>query len=418
MLTELRGHGYMMRYLELFGKMPFVWRVSLPVLLIAINLLFAWGVAGYGMKVYKRTGSPEESLNHLNILFRCFRIIILLLTMLPAGLFIFLPIHLTEKAGGDFGEYALIAGLLLLTVGVLMGQRCIVHRTIKAIRGTGDSLIKYFGMRLRYYAITLGPLAVIGLVLGLGPREMRAIFWSRTIYPVSLLAAYIIFLYCLTPLTVGFVLKTIPLQDRALLERLHDLTLRAGVKPGKIRVWPTVDSKIAKTVVTGLFHGHLLLTDYMMNSMTPEEIEALVAHELGHLKKRHLWERALFATLWAPLFLVFDGLAARAHLAPLSWPYLLIALILFLLYFRVSIRAISRHQERQADRFVLEIGIESVTLVSALYKMARLNHIKLHQGMVAEQFQTHPSMARRIKWLMLAGDVSDENVGSARVGIL
>ena len=51
---------------------------------------------------------------------------------------------------------------------------------------------------------------------------------------------------------------------------------------------------------------------------------------------------------------------------------------------------------RKADRFALKIGIKPEVMITALLKVARLNHMALKQKKLDEKFQLHPSMARRI----------------------
>lgn len=406
----------MMKFMEFLWSFPTMWRIIISLLLISVNLLLVWGVSWYGMSVYKKTGSPEEALNRMGRLYRYFLSIVLLMTMIPAILLLYVSIDLDglHSGLGELFLYALFIALILLTLLIKLGQRFIIHRAVKSIRGTSDKFRKSLGTMVRSFLVFFGPLVLGGIVLINLPDSVAAVFWSQKIYPVSSLAAYILLSNFFMPLIVRFVLKTVLLEDSVLLERLQGLFVRVGLKVGKIRIWPAVGSKVANAVVTGFFRGNVLLTDYMIHCLTPEELEAILAHELGHLKKGHLWVRLLLSILWAPIFLIFDNMATGARMDPMSPPYLLTILVLFVLYFYIVVRFIARVQERQADHFALEIGIESITMISALYKIARLNHVKFKQGKVDERLQTHPSMERRIKWLMLAGNLSEDSVGSTR----
>ncbi|HEX2953807.1 MAG TPA: M48 family metallopeptidase [Bacillota bacterium] len=395
-------------------KWSLVLRLLFALSLITLNPLFAWGVACYGRHVYRKINLPEEALSRMGKLFGYLRTIILLITMLPASMIIYFssaePFDRNFPDEGFIG--LLVVALIGLTFLVKACQRFIIHRTVKSIRGTTAPFKKQFGIMLRSYTIVLIPLIVMVIALLNLPERVSTAFWSQKVYPVSMLAAYIVFLRFLTPLTIKFVRKTVPLGDEALLERLKSLFFKAGLKEGKIRVLPAVGSKIANAGVTSFFRGNIFLTDYMINSLTPEEIEAIFAHELGHLKKGHLWVRLFASILWAPLYLFFDRLATAAHMEVLSFPYLISIIIFFVFYFRIVLHFLSRIQERQADCFVLKMGIPSITMISALYKIARLNHIKLKPGKIDERLQSHPSIERRIKWLMMAGNLSEGSVDS------
>ena len=74
-----------------------------------------------------------------------------------------------------------------------------------------------------------------------------------------------------------------------------------------------------------------------------------------------------------------------------------ILLVPFLLYISLGLLQYYRKQEKQADEFVLKIGVHPEVLISALLKLGRLNHMVPKLKKLDERFQTHPSMARRIE---------------------
>ena len=60
----------------------------------------------------------------------------------------------------------------------------------------------------------------------------------------------------------------------------------------------------------------------------------------------------------------------------------------------------SRIQERQADKYVIKSGIDINTYISALRKIAMLNDAMTKTNKFDDKFQTHPSLEKRISWLL------------------
>lgn len=173
----------------------------------------------------------------------------------------------------------------------------------------------------------------------------------------------------------------------------------------KIYEWPTRKNKIANAIVTGFIVKKIFIADHLVKNLTIEEIKAILSHEIGHVKKFHLGIRALFFLLFYPISTLSLDLIEKFHYIP-SEPsfvavfWMLIAMILYIVfYFGFVFMFICRIQERQADRYVIESGVNIRVYISALTKLAALNFSKKAINKVDEKFQTHPSIQRRIKWV-------------------
>lgn len=130
-------------------------------------------------------------------------------------------------------------------------------------------------------------------------------------------------IFVLAPELLRRVIPTTPLPpDWPLRKRLEALCARAGLKYRDILLWRT-NSSMGNAMVMGLFPRvrYVFLSDLLLETMRDEEIEAVFAHELGHIVHRHMWWYVVFVValmLFAsgPLTLLLDQLPWLARPAP------------------------------------------------------------------------------------------------------
>jgi STE24 endopeptidase len=131
---------------------------------------------------------------------------------------------------------------------------------------------------------------------------------------VMLGASAIIFV--IAPDILTRVLHTQRLPDSPLRDRLHELCRNAGLKYREILLWRT-DNNVGNAAVMGVVpvFRYILLSDLLMETMTDKQIEAVFAHEIGHVVHRHLlWYVVLVAILM--LALMGPGTVAQSWLEP------------------------------------------------------------------------------------------------------
>jgi Zn-dependent protease with chaperone function len=159
-----------------------------------------------------------------------------------------------------------------------------------------------------------------------------------------------------------------------------------------IMLWPLYEGKMLTAGVMGLSkrYRYLLITPALLEALTPYEIEAVLAHEIGHIKKYHL-------QLYLLLFMGF-GLVASLIASPLlylllnsNFFYLIInatridpeaaltfwgvapMFVIMVVYFRYIFGFFMRNFERQADTQVFKALGDSTPLISSLEKIAWLS---------------------------------------------
>jgi STE24 endopeptidase len=249
----------------------------------------------------------------------------------------------------------------------------------------------------------LGLLAAV-VVYGL----MRVTPWWWLWGAAVFLAGYALLALVAPIWLVPLFYRLTPLPDGPLKNRLLALAGRVGVPVTGIWV---VDqsrkSRTANAAVTGLGRTRrILLFDTLLNEFTPDEVEAVVAHELAHqlhgdTRRGVLVQGALtLVTFW-----VADGaLRAGAGLLGLEGPADIAGLPLFgLVLLGVSLGALpvangwSRHVERQADHFALETIPDPGPFIGAMARLAALNLAERDPHRLEEFFlYSHPAIDRRI----------------------
>ncbi|MBI4611871.1 MAG: M48 family metallopeptidase [Candidatus Rokubacteria bacterium] len=217
------------------------------------------------------------------------------------------------------------------------------------------------------------------------------------------------FLAMVVPLwIVPLFYRLTPLDDAQLRERLLALAARVGVPV--VGVWLVDQSRKSRTAnaaLTGLGRTRrILLFDTLVNGFTSDQVEAVLAHELGHhvhgdVRRALLVQGGLtLVTFWiadgllrlGSRWLGLDGPADPAGL-PL---FALIVVGLGLLALPLA-NGYSRWVERRADDFCLAVTRNPDAFIGAMDRLAELNLAERSPHPVKEFFLfSHPSIARRI----------------------
>ncbi len=210
--------------------------------------------------------------------------------------------------------------------------------------------------------------------------------------------------------------KFTPLADDTLRTRIDALLARCGFRSSGVFV---MDGSKRSTQGNAYFTGfgaakRIVFFDTLLERLQPSEIEAVLAHELGHFKRRHIWKSI---TLMAVLSLGFLWLLGVLMLAPqfyaalgVSAPGTAMSLILFSLVLPVVLfplspllSAFSRKHEFEADAFAAE-QTEASELVMALVKLYRDNASTLTPDALHSLFHdSHPPASIRIARLDALG---------------
>jgi Zn-dependent protease with chaperone function len=241
--------------------------------------------------------------------------------------------------------------------------------------------------------------------------------------PAVIALGMIALAFILMPLLLRFFLGLKPLPPGPLRDRLEAAADRLGFRFSNILVWHT-RNLFANAMVTGLvpWVRYIVLTDRLIQELTPDEIEAVFGHEVGHVKHRHLFFYLIFfMTSFIILSIFWEGVKSLAtqdfiKTTILDTPYYgeeiweaLRTLSswgkLFLLagYTLLCFGFISRRCERQADLFGAQT-VSTDAFISALEKVAAINGIPRNRAGNWLLSWQHPTIAQRVEFLEVMRD--------------
>lgn len=288
--------------------------------------------------------------------------------------------------------------------------------------------LDYYGFRLehRYNLSNEKPGAwawdqvkewLVGLVLGAIVLEMVYFtirqapnLWWLIAWAVAIVL-FIVFAQLAPVLLLPLFYKFVPLENEALKERLVRLSERAGTRVRGVYEWKLSEkSKKANAALAGLgATRRIILADTLLGNYNDDEIEAVLAHELGHHVHKHIVKSIAVQAgisllgFWAAnevLRYVIDeqhwfelqGLGDFAGI-----PLLLLVSSVLSLVLLPLMNAYSRYNERQADRYCWANIASVAPFVSAMNKLAGQNLAERDPSRVVEVlFHSHPPVARRI----------------------
>jgi heat shock protein HtpX len=160
----------------------------------------------------------------------------------------------------------------------------------RRLRGIPASLPQYLVYQEALHALTLGPYAVwlllTAVLLATGLGRLLVDPWTA----VSLVAAYMALFLVGLPHALA---SLFPRTDAALNRRTAALAARAGVPFRRVAILPTRPVRLANAFVVGAGGGYVFVTDHLLDLLDADEVDAVVAHELSHVRLRHTWRLAL-----------------------------------------------------------------------------------------------------------------------------
>ncbi len=255
---------------------------------------------------------------------------------------------------------------------------------------------------------------LISLLLG-------AIFWLMTATPNFWWLTSWLFILCFT-ITILYLSPSLieplfntftPIDNPALEQKLQEVLKKAGLQISRVfSMDASKRSKHSNAYFSGIGRvKRIVLFDTMTANHTPDEIVAILAHEAGHWKKKHITKRLLLIQTMTLL-----GLFIAHQLIKSELPATLFALEQPTLYGQLLLvsflgglatwpltpllNLLSRAHEREADRYAVELTGSSAPLAAALVKMSKDNLSNLHPHPWYAAFHySHPALLTRIATL-------------------
>jgi Zn-dependent protease with chaperone function len=308
----------------------------------------------------------------------------------------------------------------VLFLGLFIGYLTIVwffsHKLYRQLYNIDITKISYISSNILFAIPILLPWFFLSLISDIilalpfqWPRQILATTEGQVVYFLLFLIAAAVF----GPALVQKFWGCKPLETGPNRIRIDRICRKAGVKFSNILYWPIFGGRMITAGVMGLTKKfrYILVTDALLRFLGPEEIDAVIAHEIGHVKKKHLvfylfffvgylllsyavFDLILFIILYSDMTYRFvDSLGFQQNTV-ISVIFSLFVIMMFLIYFRYIFGYFMRNFERQADTYVYHLFDNAGYLITTLQKIA------MTTGQPADKPNWHHfSIAERIDYL-------------------
>jgi STE24 endopeptidase len=322
------------------------------------------------------------------------------------------------EPGGLWHGVALIVSLVVLVSALelpLAIYRTFVIEARFGFNRTTPALFAADLARQALLSLALGVplvLLVLWLMQAMGERWWLYVWIAWMAFNLAILMLYPTLI---APLFNRFT----PLEDPALAGRIEALLARCGFRSNGLFV---MDGSKRSTHGNAYFTGfgaakRIVFFDTLLSRLAPGEVEAVLAHELGHYRRYHVWKRiALLFALSLALLWVLGQLAGQAWFYEglgVTTPSTAAALLLFFLvapvfgFFLQPLTSLySRRHEFEADAYAASHA-SAADLVRALVKLYQDNAATLTPDPLHSAFyDSHPPATSRVARLVAAASAA------------
>jgi STE24 endopeptidase len=233
------------------------------------------------------------------------------------------------------------------------------------------------------------------------------------LYVGLLFIPFMVFMSYISPTYIDPIFnKYEDVENKELESKIHELLSRTIVGDCRVfQVNKSVDTKEMNAYMAGVFNSkRIVLWDTTINNLTEREVLSIVAHELGHYLMGHVWKMILLGGIGS-IFILYlidrgavwvlersGGLFGFETLGDIaSIPLLLTVGSLVMFIVSPFANAYSRHNERQADTFELELTKDNSAGASSMVKLHYNSLILPEPGIIYKLWNySHPAFKERV----------------------
>ncbi len=296
-------------------------------------------------------------------------------------------------------------GILPLLIGML-GTYLAYYEIERRVHGSFLSRRGYLQLRLKFLLLPVLPLVIylsILDVIQLLPLQVRIFFIRHPYLGMFILLLLLLVAYARSADILQLIWPARPLPPCPMRTQLDMLAERTGIRFRDILIWQTRSAQIANAAVTGLFprSRYILITDRLLECLNVNEIEAVVAHEMGHLKHKHILIYLIYSVLYFFCYAAFQHYVRPIYASWTSLPLwdAVFTILFFACYFVLLFRYLSRQFEHQADLYAVQVTKDPEAFISALSKLSQVNRTPRLIRRWLEIFHTHPSIEQRCRFI-------------------
>lgn len=280
-------------------------------------------------------------------------------------------------------------GLFILYLCLVWGFSYDAH--IK-LYNTGEARKDYILSNITFSLPVLLPWFILSItadIINILPFEMPKKLLLSTEGQIVYFLGFLILIAIIGPALIQKFWGCRPLKEGKTRFRIDLLCKKTNMPYKDIMIWPLFGGRMITAGVMGLIKRfrYILVTPALLKYLEPYEIDAVIAHEIGHIKKKHLLFYLLFFAGY--LILAFSTLdfitygliyveavygfmgqngTTYATITSISFSFMMIAV--FLIYFRYIFGYFMRNFERQADVYAYTTMGEATPLVTTFEKIA------------------------------------------------
>src|SRR6266481_8074903 len=267
----------------------------------------------------------------------------------------------------------------------------------------GAWLLDEFKGWLLGLVIASGLTEIVYTLIGASPEHWWIIAW------IVCLGLFVLFAQIAPVVLLPLFYKFSPLDNDDLKARLLRLGERAGARVRGVYEWKLSEkSKKANAALTGLGSTRrIILADTLLQNYNNDEIEAVLAHELGHQVHGHMVKMIVvqavvtLAGFWAAnavLRWAIDEQRMFQHLSDFAnLPLLALVASGLWLLLTPALNAYERFTERQADLYCWKCVTDVTPYITAMQKLGKQNLSESHPSRLVELlFHSHPPISKRI----------------------
>jgi STE24 endopeptidase len=252
--------------------------------------------------------------------------------------------------------------------------------------------------------------------VGLYLVQLSPNFWWLWVWFFFLI--FSVFIMYISPFVIEPLFnKFTPINDESLVQGIQKMVEKVGIKVGRVfKMDASKRTKHTNAYFTGIGKvKRIVIFDTLIDKMEQNEIISVLAHEVGHWKKKHILKRivvteiiALIALYIAFRLLETDSLLTLFNISENTF-YAKIVILGFLgsiasYPFFPLFNFISRRHENEADRFAYDLIGNNQGLLRALVKLSKDNLSNLHPHPAYVLFHySHPPVLQRIRNLKEMG---------------
>ncbi|WP_456275956.1 M48 family metallopeptidase [Bacillus sp. AK128] len=255
--------------------------------------------------------------------------------------------------------------------------------------------------------------AIIVIVLYSLMRKSEKRWW---LYAWFLSVPFTLFLTFIQPVYIDPLYNDFyPLKDKELEAQILSLADEAGIPAAHVfEVNMSEKTNAMNAYVNGIGdHSRIVLWDTTLNKLEDSEVLFIMAHEMGHYVKKHVFLGIIsyMAVSLAGLYLIYRlmnmivrkwgnrmGIQRVQDIATIPLFFLLLSVLSFL--FTPVSNTVSRYHELEADKYAVELTEDQVAAVGSFQELSKSNLSQVNPPLLVKIFRyTHPTMLERIHFL-------------------